>query len=244
MNTTKILRQFFTGLLITICAGLSAQPGISIYADAGSNNVSKGFFLKTAIMGFYKNGKNSFETGMQTDLKNNIKNGFSGYTISASRNMTINDISFRLKGFFTLTLPTENLAETNWGALAEMKHSRFEMKLGTNFRTYNLRQKAIKSYKIDNDHTQIREIYNLMYSVGYNLKPTDETWNLGLAVTNIDYFSINQETNPVLNLKGIYKISSPVTLYIQASYKSAGITNLELNYFGFFFRTGILWNIN
>jgi hypothetical protein len=244
MNSTAILKLFFISFLLIIGAVLIAQPGISIYSDVGSNNVSNGIFIKSAALGFYKYGKNNFETGIQTNLKNNNKNGFSGYTIGASRNMAIKDISFRLKGFFTLTIPSETLSETNYGALMGMRHKRFEMSIGANFRTYNLRQTAVNRYEIDNTHTQIHESPNLMYSFGYNIKPTDETWNLGLSVTNIDHFNINQETNPVVNLNGTYKISPPVTLYIQACYKSAGVTNLVLNYFGYFFRTGIIWNIN
>jgi hypothetical protein len=244
MNLTIILKLLFINFLLIFSAVLPAQPGISIYTEAGSSNVSNGIFIKSAALGLYKYGKNNFETGFQTNLKNNNKNGFSGYTISASRNMVIKDISVGLKGFFIQTLPSEILSETNWGALIEMRHKRFEMSIGTNFRTYNLRRKAVSRYEIDNTHTQIHEIYNLMYSFCYYLKPVDETWNMGLSITNVDNFTINQETNPVLNLKGIYKISSPVALYMQASYKSAGVTNLELNYFGFFFRTGIVWNIN
>ena len=47
-----------------------------------------------------------------------------------------------------------------------------------------------------------------MYSFSYFLKPTDENWNVGLSVTNIDHFVINQETNPVMNLCGLYNASS------------------------------------
>jgi hypothetical protein len=83
-----------------------------------------------------------------------------------------------------------------------------------------------------------------MYSFNFFLKPTDEQWNVGLSVTNIDHYIINQETNPVFNLQGFYKLKSPVKLFAQAWYKTAGITNLNLNYFGFFLRTGIIWNIN
>jgi len=244
MNSTTIFKPLLIINLIFTSAGLFAQPGISIYSDIGSNNISKGIFIKSAAFGSYKYGKNNFETGIQADLKNNNKTGFSGYTLSASRNMAIKDFSFELKGFFMQTVPSEILSETNWGALMEMRHNRFEMSIGTNFRTYSLRQRTSDKYEINNSHTQIREVPNVMYSFVCKMKPDDETWNLCLAVTNIDNFNINQETNPVVNLKGMYKLSSPVTLYIQACYKSAGVTNLVLNYFGYFIRTGIIWNIN
>jgi len=244
MNSTTIIKSFFIIFLISICMGLFAQPGISVYTDAGSNNISKGIFIRSAAFGSYKYGKYNLETGFQADLKNNNKNGVSGYTIIASRNMAIKAVSFELKGFFIQTFPSEILVETNCGAMMEIGHKRFGMAIGTNFRTYDIRQKALSRYEIDNTHTKIHEIYNLMYSFEYNLKTTGESWNLGLSLSNIDNFNINQETNPIVNLNGRYKLSAPLTLYMQASYKSAGVTNLVLNYFGFYFRTGIIWNIN
>lgn len=244
MKSNVIIKPLLISFLIIICTRLSSQPGISVYSDFGSNNISKGIFIKSVALGSYKYGKNSFETGIQTDLKNYHKKGFSGYTLSAARNMAIKDLSFELKGFYVKTFPSEILTETNWGALMAMRHKRLDMSIGTNFRTFSLRQKSANRHEIDNNHNRINEISNIMYSFGYNLKPTDETWNLCLTVTNIDHFTINQETNPVVILKGMFKLNPPVTLYIQACYKSAGVTNLVLNYFGYYFRTGIIWNIN
>jgi hypothetical protein len=192
---------------------------------------------------YFKSGKNILEAGFQTDLKNN-KFGFSGYTLNASRILKIREIPLELRGFCTWTYPSEILEETNWGAFLKMRQKHFEMTIGTNFRSYNLRQKAIKDFEINTKKTTVHEIYNIMYSFSYYIKPSDDIWNIGLSVTNIDHFIINQETNPVFNLTGLYRISSPVSLYIQGWYKCAGVTNLELNHFGFFFRTGITWNIN
>ena len=243
MKSTLILKHFSIIFFSWICFNLAAQPGFSFYTEAGRNNVSNGIFIKSAMLAYYKSGKNMLETGFQTDLKNN-KFGFSGYTLSASRKLKIKDISLELKGFCTWTYPSEILEETNWGTLLKMRKKHFEMTLGTNFRSYNLRQKAIKDFEINSENTKVTEIYNIMYSISYYLKPSDDSWNIGLSITNFDHFIINQETNPVFNLTGLYRISSPVCLYIQAWYKCAGVTNLELNHFGFFFRTGITWNIN
>ncbi len=243
MKSTFILKLFFTNFLSLICFNLVAQAGLSAYNDIGKNNVSQGIFIKSATMAYYKSGKNRLETGFQTDLKNN-KFSFSGYTLSASRILKIKKIPIELKGFCTLIYPSEIFEETNWGALLKMRQKHFEMAIGTNFKSYNFRQKAVEDYNIDPKHTKVHEIYNIMYSFSYYLKPADDSWNIGLSVTNIDHFIINQETNPVFNLTCLYRISSPVCLYMQAWYKCAGITNLELNHFGFFFRTGIIWDIN
>jgi hypothetical protein len=238
------LRVFFINLIFFYNINLVAQSRILLYTDAGRNNVSRGNFIKYATIGYYNIGKNKVETGFQTDLKNGNKNGFSGYVIDISRELMIKGIPIELKGLFIRTTPSAILYETNWGPLLKLRHNHFEIEVGTNFRTYSINNQAISEYQINSNATKVHEIYNLMYSFSYNLKPTDDHWNVGIVVTNIDHFVINQETNPVFNLNGLYKLSTPVCLFAQAWYKCAGVTNLELNHFGFFFRTGIIWNIN
>ncbi|MCD6597395.1 MAG: hypothetical protein J7L04_06895, partial [Bacteroidales bacterium] len=118
----------------------------------------------------------------------------------------------------------------------------FIIRIGTNFKTYALNKKAISNYEIDTD-TKIKENWNLMYSFSYYLKSFDNLWNVGISITNFDYFIINQETNPVFNLNAWYKPGTPLKLFIETWYKSSGAFNLSVNYFGFFVRTGIIWNI-
>jgi hypothetical protein len=240
------LLKFALPLIFFFVTGINmmAQPQVSVYTDLGKNNVSDGLFIKAAGMVNYKLGKYKAETGFQYDVKNNKRFDLSGFTIDATRYLQIKKILLELHGFYTWTTPSEILLETNWGMLMKMRHNRFEMAIGTNFRTYNLRQKAVLDYEIDKNSTKIHEIYNIIYSFSYNLNPTDDHWNVGLSVTNIDHFIINQETNPVFNLHGLYKLSSPVCLYAQVCYKIAGFSNMEVNHFGFFLRTGLIWNIN
>lgn len=223
---------------------LIAQPGLTIYADIGSNNVSNGLFIKSATMGHFKFGKNRVEAGFQNDLVSNNNIPFSGYTINASRELVIKDSRFELQGFCTWTLNSEFLRETNWGALLKMRHGRFEMEIGTNSRTYAFREHAIRIYKIEKNSESIHENFNLMYSFSYYLKKTNDPWNVGLSITNIDYFIINQETNPVINLRGLYKPGPRVCLFTEFWYKPAGTLNLTINHFGFFTRTGMIWNFN
>ncbi|MEI6049816.1 MAG: hypothetical protein WCS03_13005 [Bacteroidota bacterium] len=244
MNSTKSFRVILINFFLMYGINLIAQPGLNIYTDLGMNNTSQGLIIKSSAMGCYKFDKNLVEAGYQVDLMNGNKNVFSGYTISGSKYLVIKDIVLELKGFFTRSRPSDILQETDWGGLLKMRHKHFEMAIGTNFRTYNFSQQAVLDFKIDNSTTKIHEIYNLMYSFSYYLKPTDDKWNVGLSVTNIDHFIINQETNPMFNLNCLYKLRSSVCLYAQAWYKIAGASNLEVNHFGFFVRTGIIWNFN
>jgi len=243
MDPKISLSLVFVSLFLTVCPDLSAQPGLNIYTDFGENNGSQGLFIKTASLVSYQFGKNIFETGFRIDLKNSNNTYFSGFSLSGSRNLKISHFPFEIAGFWICTPFSELLRETNWGARLKRESNHFEYLIGANFRTYAFRQKAIREYGIDQNAAKIHEILNIMYSVCYQLKPRNSPWNVGFSLTNVDNFMIEQETNPMLRLNGFYKLSSPLSLYIQGWYKSAGATNLAVNYFGFFFRTGIIWYI-
>jgi hypothetical protein len=242
MSSIRNFRIIVLSISLITCAGLTAQPGIRMYTDAGKNNVSDGLFITSAAFGSYEFGKNRVETGIQIDLKSNGHPLFSGYTVNASREQVIKGILFSLQGFCTWTSNSDLLRETNWGALFGMRHKRFEMAIGTNFRTYAFKAGAVDEYGIADDAVRFHENFNLMYSLCYYVKPTDDNWNAGLSVTNFDSFIINQGVNPALRLRGLYKPDSQVTLYAEAWYLTAGLLNMSMNYFGFLLKTGISWN--
>jgi hypothetical protein len=246
MKTTclKLLnyRVHLFSLFLLLSMTAASQPGLNVYTDMGSNNVSHGLFIKSAAIGSYKFDKYSLETGFQTNLKDNNKLGFSGYTIDASRYLVIKNTSLEINGFYTTTIATAILRETDLGGLVTMRFEHFEIALGTNQRTFILRQRGITNNEIETGTLKIREASNVMYSFTYNLKPAENRWNTGISVTNFDHFTIYQETNPMINLHGSYKMKMPVTLYAQAWYKIAGASNLEVNYFGFYIKSGLIWN--
>jgi hypothetical protein len=244
MNQAISFKIIVIILLSIISTDSFAQFTLSLYNDIGKNNVSDGLYLKSALIGSWKLRKTTLETGIQADVKNNNHQGFSGYTLNASRIIINNKTSLEIKGFCFFTYPSEIVMESNMGALLKMSHKCFKMEVGTDFKTYNLRLNTASEYAGTNNSLKIREIYNIIYSLNFNVRPTDEKWNMGLTITNIDHFIINQETNPVININGFYKLSAPVKLYAEVWYKCAGATNLALNHFGYFFRTGIIWNIN
>ena len=240
--SVRNFRISFTFLFLVANAYLEAQPVLTIYADAGKNNASGSLFIKSAALANYEFGKNRIETGFQIDIKNEGHSLFSGYNVNASREQSFKGYLFHLQGFYIRTSYSEILRETNWGALLDMRHKRFEMAIGTNFRTYSFKSGAINEYRIKRDAVNFRENFNMMYSIGYSIKPTDEVWNAGLAITNFDSFIIEQGVNPALRLRGLYKPGSQVCLFAEAWYLPAGLLNLSMNHFGFNFKTGISWN--
>jgi hypothetical protein len=221
---------------------LSAQPGLSFYSDAGKNTITDGLFIRSALIGNYKSGKNQLKAGFQTNLINGNNIVLSGYCIDVSREIRIRNTPLELYGFWVWTASSKILQEINYGCYISMKQKHFEMQIGTNFRTYSFRRNAIKDYDIEEKAAKIHENFNLMYFFSYNLKPSDYRWNAGLTVTNIDYFLINQETNPYVNLHGSCKLSVPVSVFAEAWYKNAGTLNMSTNYFGFLIRGGVQWN--
>jgi hypothetical protein len=242
MNSIVNFRIILFSISLISYAGLTAQPGINMYTEAGKNCVSDGLFIRSAAFGSYEFGKNKVEAGIQADLKSSCQALISGYTVSASKEQEIKACVLSARGFWTWTSYSGILRETNWGALFSMRRKRFEMAVGTNFRTYAFKAGAVKEYDIDEDAGRFHENFNLMYSISYYVMPSDDKWNAGLSVTNYDSFTINQEVNPAVLLRGLYKPDPQLCLYAEAWHLNAGLLNMAMNHYGLLFKTGLSWN--
>jgi len=246
---TDLMKFNKNGYLITILLSffvtveMHAQGQLSSYIDAGENNVSEGLYIKTALLGQYQFGKTRIEGGFQLDAKSANRNLLTGVSLKASQEFEIREFPFEVQGLFLYAPFSDVIHESNWGLLINVKRSHFNFQLGSNFRTYRITRKAAENYDITSNRS-LHENWNLMYLVGYNLKPDDHTWNIGVTITNIDHFLLNQETNPMFNLRGKYIISKPLTVYAETWYMSAGSLNISANYFGVFFRTGLIWKLD
>lgn len=222
---------------------LQAQLSLSGYIDAGKNNVSGGLFIKTAFLTEYSFGRNMVRGGVQLDLLGPAENVLTATAFNFGREIRIRDIPFQIIGLYGYNRFSELMAENNIGLLGNISFDHFNFSLGTNFRTYGVTRHAADEYDFDRGD-KIHENWNLMYLVGYKLKQDGHKWNVNLSVSNFDHFVIEQETNPVLFLRGTYEISAPVMLFVESWYKTAGSFNLSVNYFWFFFRTGVIWKID
>lgn len=240
----KKFRVIFGLIILTDCLHVEAQPVLTFYSDAGKNMYSDALYIRSAFLGNYQLGTYCLKTAIQTNLINSNENTMSGFRFEGSKIFELKNTKFELNGFGLLTLYSETLKESNYGCLLTMKSRHFDLQFGTNFRTYNFRKNALKSLEIENAETEIHENFNLMYSFGYNLNPSNHRWNAGLRLTNFDYFLINQETNPFVNVNGFFKVSSPLHVFAEVWYKTSGTLNMSSDYFGFLIRGGIVWNFN
>jgi hypothetical protein len=241
MKTTK-KKIPVTLVFILVSLTSAAQHEVTFYTDLGCNNASCGRYIKTAALSGYRTKKNSFEAGIQTDVIEKIR--VSGISLSASQVYWIKRIPLEIEGFISLTNPSELLIETDWGVKAIMSRNHFEMFLGTDFRSFRLTKQYPDNYETGGKSLKFHEVYNIIYSFSYQLRPRGSNWNIGAALTNVDHFMIYQETNPEILLNGSYNFNSRISIYTQVWYKSAGVTNLVPNNYGFIFRTGITWKIN
>jgi hypothetical protein len=238
------MKYFLSVLLILTSFNVFAQETVQAHIDIGENSVSEGGYIKNAYRCSYQYHKYKIEGGIQIDLLSNNPNTLTGLDIIASREFLINNFPLELKGFFVLNRFSDLMHETNWGLrIASKKFNHLLLELGTNFRTYSINSSARQEYNINKTHGNLSENFNLMYAITAYLKPQYHNWNIGLSITNVDYYVINQSTNPVFNMQAMYKLKPNLMLNIGAWYKQAGIFNINVNYFGYFIRGGIIWTI-
>jgi hypothetical protein len=164
LNSIQKSGLFFTLFVFTCCLNMIAQPGINIYTELGRNNISQSLYIKSAALGNYNFGNKILSTGILIDLNKNNKISASGYTINASRYITLQRMVLELQGFFTMTELSEIIQETNWGILLNVRRNHFEIAIGSNFRTYSFSGQAQRVYKIMNDAVSINEAFNIIYS--------------------------------------------------------------------------------
>ncbi|MEN8118194.1 MAG: hypothetical protein ABFS16_14510 [Bacteroidota bacterium] len=245
MSSVKLKYLFLILSVIFGPINLKAQSEVqfSTYIDVGENNASEGVFIRTAGFGMYRVNKFNIKAGAQIDLISPGNKVLTGTLLQFERELSVKEFPFQIQGLYLCSPFSELIHEHNWGILGKIQRKHFTYKLGTNFRTYRVTPKAERDYNILSGD-KVNEKWNLMYLLSYNLKPVENNWNIGITLTNIDQFIINQETNPVLNLNGKYRASSSVTLFSELWYKSAGALNISVNYFGFFIRTGLIWKID
>lgn len=219
-----------------------AQWQINFYTDIGVHNASDGGFVRMANVTGFDFDKSTLEAGFQTDLLSHKPTFFSGLMFRAGREFQIGDQKVQLTGLYTVGLFSDLMHELNRGLYASTQHKNFHFELGTHFRSYVYNKKAREEYNMQGN-SRLTESWNLIYRIGYSLKPLEHPWNISLVVTNLDHFLIHQETNPMLQLSGKYNISRNISLHLDGFYQQAGLFNINIHYFGFYLRPGIKWQI-
>jgi hypothetical protein len=222
---------------------LKAQFSMEGFFDLGKNNVSEGFYSYFSHIGILEKAKWGIQAGYQLGLVQPQDEIFNSWFGSIYRKFRIGNIPLILNGEYLWEAFSTDMRETNWILFASTRLSHWQLGLGTNTRTYRLSRRAARDPQLIDPESRITENLNVMYHVRYALKPDENRWNLTLSILNYDRFIIQQENNPMINLRFDYKVSSPVSLYSELWYKSAGLMVIKVTHFGMFLRIGVLWEI-
>ena len=224
------IRLHIVLLFIGFSQFATSQVEATVYTDFGHNQVA-GVFMKSVLAGDYEFNKFHIEAALESDVIGDETKLLAGLNAKFSREFSVKEFEMEGGLFFIFSPYSEILKEYNWGFLLSTERNYLNIKLGTNFRTYLI------------PNGNVSENGNLIYDFSYDLKKADNNWNLGASVTNFDHFLIHQETNPMFNIHGRYKINESLGLKAEIWYQTAGALNLHVNYFGTFLRTGLIWKI-
>src|SRR6056297_2191594 len=177
-------RYFLLIILLLMPAFLEteAQIRLSTYIEAGENNVSDGLYLKGSFLGAYCLGKTRIEAGSQFDLKSSGPNVFTGVAAGIAREFSLKRFIYEVEGFYMYSTFSDLVHESNLGGMINIERDHFTYKLGTEFRTYRITDAAADSFDIRSDR-RLHENWNIVYLVSYRLKPADNYWNTGIAIT-------------------------------------------------------------
>lgn len=226
-----------------ISGGLQAQWTVSGYSEFGDTNISEGVYVKLVPMLAYKLNKTQLDVVIRSELKDNNSNLISGYKVNLAQNFRLRNSLYKVETFYMRTAPTNLMREKNVGVIFSAPKGHFDVKAGTHLRAIAHSKQAIEEYNLlEND--VLKENFNLMYQVTYDLRSAIKSWNIGATWTNFDHLCIYQETNPIINIHGYYRIREKIKLFAEVWYKTAGALNLSVNYYSSSLRTGFIWNLN
>lgn len=241
----KLKIVLFLMILSSFILKLEAQFKLQNHFDTGSNSMSNGLFISNSTFFDYTKNKTNIKIGTRFDIESQyLFNTFiSGLDMEITQKFPLKKIELSatlqyFTNFFTSTITEHNLA-----LLGGLKSKHFEFLTGLHFRSIVLSEDAIFLNSNTNDRF-IYELWNLVYHLKYSVKPIDHKWNVGLGISNMDYFVINQASNPMFYIFGNYKIIPNLSIFAEYWLQNAGIMNISANYYGSFFRTGIVWKIN
>ena len=238
----KIL-VFLVVLFLLLSRGLQAQWTVSGYSEFGDMSITEGVYVKLVPMLAYKLNNTQLDVVIRSDFKDDNSNLISGYKVNLGQNFKLGSSLYKVETFYMKTAPTALMREKNGGVVLSASKGHFDIKAGTHLRAIGHSKQAIQEYNLP-PNDLLREDFNLMYQLTYDLRSALKSWNVGATWTNFDHLSIYQETNPIINIHGYYRIRQQIKFYAEVWYKTAGAINQSVNYYSSSLRTGFIWNLN
>jgi hypothetical protein len=233
-----------TILFVVFTSSLSAQFKIELFSGVAVNPVDQPFLATAGFSPGYEYKGFLIDYAMDFNINNRahkVINAFSGnlaYEFSMFKNLA------KINLFYCNKPISQMMIINNTGLKLDYRLRKWAFSLGNNFNIYKFNDNAVEVYGITDNH-YLLEAANLMYSVKYNVMEEGNPWNVFVNLTNFEKFIIEQEINPMLNLGFTWqKDQIAPQLFTDFWYQTAGFNNIRVNYFGWFIRIGIKWEIN
>jgi hypothetical protein len=222
---------------------MKAQNSLDGYLDIGKNQVSQGMYVQFSNAGCYEKTKWGLKAGYQLGLVQHKDVIFNSWYLNPYSKIKIGNVLLDLGSEYLWIAISQDLRETDLIVSARTTLNHWQLSFGTSFRTYRLSRDAAKDADQPYPERRITEKWNMIYNATYVLKPYENRWNLSGTFTNNDHFIIQQENNPMLNLRFDYKLNTRLNLYSELWYKPAGLMVIRVTYYGMFLRLGVSWKI-
>jgi hypothetical protein len=214
----------------------------AVLLDAGSSTVSDGAFVRPAAITSYRYDRFFAVAGLQWTFSSAERKVLSGTFIQGGSDFKIKEVPLSAGLFLSRNPYSDFASETCFGAVVNHERTHLDVQFGCHMRRYGPGKSAVEQGDpVPDPALSIWEYRNFMYRGTVRLKERDAPWNLSASLTNFDHFLIQQETNPMVNIAGYCKISGAVKIHSSIWYQGAGMLNIHANHYGFYFRTGVVW---
>lgn len=168
---------------------------------------------------------------------------FNAVSVSVGYSFDIKNSHLGLSLFYCYKPVSHILNINNTGIKLIYAFKKWFFALGNNLNIYRFNKNAAEIYGITDDQYLV-ESANIMYSIKYYFREEGYDWNAYINISNYDIYIIEQEINPMLNVGITYLRNEKwPTFYVDFWYQTAGLNNIRVNYFGYFYRIGALWEI-
>jgi len=243
MKNNTYYRTLLGVFLLSANLSLSGQFSSITYLEQGKTNISEGPFIKGSIGLSAKKEILRLDLSFRFGLLNSNGNIPEAFKVLAGAFVQAGEHALRpslivMNNYYNTTVNVRDLA-----ILTDYEKTHFSYTLGLDFKTYSYNNKALVEYNIEAENRKLSENWNLIWAIQYFLKPLGNKWNISLAITNIDDYLINQETNPFFKLSGYYDVNEKISLFGMFVYKNSGSFNLSSNHFGYQIKCGLRWKI-
>lgn len=243
--------KFFKLITIVLISGMSltvhsvyAQFKIDVFSGIAVNPIDRPCMISAGFSPGYVYKNFAIDYALDINLNHRDKKVLNAFATSLSYklNLCSNPLKFSL--FYCNKPVSQMLNIHNTGLKINYIVKRWDFTLGNNFNIYKFTNNVAETYNIA-DNRYLVESPNIMYSVKYFIMQPGNVWNLYINISNFEIFIVEQEINPMFNVGFIWKKNSNwPQFFIDHWYQTAGLNNIRVNYFGWFTRIGVHWEIN